>query len=227
VPTPGGPSVSASDSVRAPIHSNRRALSTTCGKTRSGGAEISIVCSLRCRGRSLGGLVGHVAHLLGRGLAFLMDAFAHRLELVRGRRAGRRGPRHRSRLGPGGRRLRGRRWLGRLGRLRRLGRHFGPLGLGKLLAKLALPRLGQGSRRRRKSRASIPDERDRCAEQRACSEDGISIHRGHSSTIKTRRARGAVSLYSDDFLPRPAPPVPERREQTRPLQTVGRRNREL
>src|SRR4029453_5919778 len=41
------------------------------------------------------------------------------------------------------------------------------------------------------------------------------------------RGKGVRPLYSDDFLPRPAPPFPERREQARPLQTVGRRNREL
>jgi len=41
------------------------------------------------------------------------------------------------------------------------------------------------------------------------------------------KGKSCRSLYSDDFLPRPAPPLPERREQARPLQTVGRRNREL
>ena len=35
--------------VSAPIHSRRRALSTTWGKTRSRGATISTVCSFRCR----------------------------------------------------------------------------------------------------------------------------------------------------------------------------------
>jgi hypothetical protein len=46
----------------------------------------------------------------------------------------------------------------------------------------------------------------------------------HDEEVRGKRTR---SLYSDDFLPRPAPPLPERRSRARPLQTVGRRNREL
>src|SRR4051794_15160883 len=46
----------------------------------------------------------------------------------------------------------------------------------------------------------------------------------HDEEARGKRAR---SLYSNDFLPRPAPPLPERRSRARPLQTVGRRNREL
>jgi hypothetical protein len=46
----------------------------------------------------------------------------------------------------------------------------------------------------------------------------------HDEEVRGKRAR---SLYSDDFLPRPAPPLPEWRSRARPLQTVGRRNREL
>ena len=44
---------------------------------------------------------------------------------------------------------------------------------------------------------------------------------------KEARGKRARSLYSNDFLPRPASPLPERRSRARPLQTVGRRNREL
>lgn len=73
-----------------------------------------------------------------------------------------------------------------------------------------------GPRRRRPPRREAPRLRMRhfCSQWRLF----------HDEEVRGKRAR---SLYSDDFLPRPAPPLPEWRSRARPLQTVGRRNREL
>ena len=73
-----------------------------------------------------------------------------------------------------------------------------------------------GPRRRRPPRREAPRLRMR--------HFGSQWRLFHDEEGRGKRAR---SLYSDDFLPRPAPPLPERRSRARPLQTVGRRNREL
>ena len=207
-------------------------LSTTCGKTRSGGAAISIVCSFRCRGRSLGAFVRRAAHLLSRGLALLVDSTAHRLELVGGRRARRRrGPL----LGLGRRRLRAEEAVPEEARGPSAARRPrtarrpapGPPPAGPRRASREAPAGGPraparsegatgGPRRRRPPRREAPRLRMR--------HFGSQWRLFHDEEARGKRAR---SLYSDDFLPRPAPPLPERRSRARPLQTVGRRNREL
>lgn len=265
-------------------------LSTTCGKTHSGGAAISIVCSFRCRGRSLRGrnrvgprrrvaLDGSDARQGRRERGYRTEIPArlrtqHRavqrgqvtqaLILLRPftslRPARGASPQPRPCL-PGGcggasprthRRAEGPAatwappWAGaaeaaREEAVREEAR--GPSAARRREAALrpvpGLPPAGPrrasreapaggpraparsegatgGPRRRRPPRQEAPRLRMR--------HFGSQWRLFHDEVARGKRAG---SLYSDDFLPRPAPPLPERRSRARPLQTVGRRNREL
>ena len=225
-----GRRLNGSDSTSAPIHSQAPAASTTCGKTRSGGAAISIVCSFRCRATSSSGALGP-AHLLGRGLALLVDAPAHGLELVRRRRAGRRRRR--------GLRLGLRRWRSASVPAARDGvsaprrRDVARRRFCRLRPRRASRGARAGERPARagsEPRGSRPPTQTDARPLRRCSAPTPNAAFGSQTSLshdEEAQGKSARSLYSDDFLPRPAPPLPERREQARPLQTEGRRNREL
>ena len=66
-------------------------------------------------------------------------------------------------------------------------------------------------------RAATESESGESGRDGAGRDDDVSFHVRHSSTNERRETRECPSLYSPHFLSRPASPLPERREQARPL----------
>ena len=211
-----------------------QALSTTCGKTRSGGAAISIVCSFRCSGRSVRslrparGASPRPRPCPPRGSG---GASPRTRPRAAGPASGAAGGGGGPRAGGGGAREAARRLLD--GSAAEAARASGLGGLGLAWASASfsrsspLPGLRRGAAGAGpKARPPVPTSGGRGDEKRADSDAAFRFTR-HSSMTKRRGASGCARYTRTTSCLVRRRRFPSGAPTARPLQTVGRRNREL